>query len=280
MSRITASVVLYKTPQSQLARLLDCIAQSSIPIETYLVDNSPTLVESPCFNLPNVNYIRAGANKGYGAGHNIALRKILNKAEFHFVLNPDIYFDASELNRMLRFVEQYPEIGQLMPKIVYPDGSLQYLCKLLPTPADLLLRRFAFGPLRKIALWKNAQFELRHTNYDQVMDIPYLSGCFMLFRTSALKRVGFFDERYFMYPEDLDLTRRMHAEFRTVFYPGATVVHDHARQSYKTIRALWVHLYNMAKYFNKWGWFYDPERARVNRETLKRLSGSPVRPAS
>ena len=52
------------------------------------------------------------------------------------------------------------------------------------------------------------------------MDVPYLSGCFMLFRVAALRRVGLFDERFFMYPEDIDLTRRIHAEFRTVFFQG------------------------------------------------------------
>lgn len=272
MSRISASIVLYKTPESQLTRLLDCLARSSICVDIYLIDNSPIALDMPCFHRPNVTYIRAATNRGYGAGHNIALRRLLNLTEFHFVINPDIYFGTTELERMLRFIEQHPQIGQLMPKVIYPDGSLQYLCKLLPTPADLILRRFSFGPLTKFAQQRNERFELRHTNYDTVMDVPYLSGCFMLFRTSALKQVGLFDERFFMYPEDVDLTRRMHAKFRTVFYPGATVVHDHARQSYKTARALWVHLYNMAKYFTKWGWVHDPERIRVNGETLRRIS--------
>lgn len=119
------------------------------------------------------------------------------------------------------------------------------------------------------------QFELRHSNYDKIMDVPYLSGCFMLFRTSSLRRIGLFDERFFMYPEDIDITRRMHAEFRTVFFPGATIVHDHARESYKSASALWVHLYNLAKYFNKWGWAWDSERERVNRATLRQFESTP-----
>ena len=102
------------------------------------------------------------------------------------------------------------------------------------------------------------RYELRFTGYRDVMDVPYLSGCFMLFRTSALKRVGLFDERFFMYPEDIDITRRMNAEFRTVFFPGATIVHDHARQSYKSAKLLLVHVVNTVKYFNKWGWIRDP----------------------
>ena len=110
------------------------------------------------------------------------------------------------------------------------------------------------------------RFEMRASGYDHVMDVPYLSGCFMFLRTDTLKRVGLFDERYFLYPEDIDLTRRIHAVCRTVYYPDVQVVHHHARGSYRNPKMLAVHLWNMAKYFNKWGWLHDPERKRVNRE--------------
>jgi hypothetical protein len=63
----------------------------------------------------------------------------------------------------------------------------------------------------------------------------------------------------------------VHARYRTLFFPGATIVHDHGRDSYKTARALWIHIVNLVKYFNKWGWIYDPERSRVNRKTLAQL---------
>jgi cellulose synthase/poly-beta-1,6-N-acetylglucosamine synthase-like glycosyltransferase len=88
------------------------------------------------------------------------------------------------------------------------------------------------------------------------MDVPYLSGCFMLFRVEALRKVGLFDERFFMSPEDIDISRRMDAEFRTVFFPGATIVHDHARESYKSMRSMWIHAENLIRYFNKWGWIH------------------------
>lgn len=226
------------------------------------------------FHLPNITYIKSEQNRGYGAGHNIALRKVLDGSDFHFVLNSDIYFEPMELEKMIQFMGQDPTIGHLMPRVIYPSGQLQYLCKLVPTPADLFLRRFSFTPFRDMTRRRSERFELRFTNYDETMDVPYLSGCFMLFRTAALRRIGIFDERFFMYPEDIDITRRMHAEFRTVFYPRATVIHDHARESYKSARALWVHVYNVAKYFNKWGWFHDPQRSRVNRKILEQLGMS------
>lgn len=271
MNTITASVVLYNTAESQLLRLLDCIRRSSVQVQLYVVDNSPNPQRLSDFNVPGITYLRAPSNNGYGSGHNIALRQVIDTAEFHFVLNPDIYFGSIELEKMLAFIKTDPAIGQVMPRVTYPDGSLQYLCKLLPNPADLFLRRFPFGPLKWRQKARTERFELRHSNYNKILDIPFLSGCFMLFRTSALRKIGLFDERFFMYMEDTDITRRMHAEFRTVFYPGATVVHDHTKESYKSFRALRVHIWNSIKYFNKWGWIRDAQRARFNRETLQRL---------
>jgi GT2 family glycosyltransferase len=268
---ITASIVLYNTPEWQLERLLNCIARSSVCPHVYLVDNSPRPIHYKCMSGPNIAIIRADKNKGYGAGHNIALRRVIDTAEFHFVLNPDIYFEELELEKMLDFIASDAAIGQLMPKVVYPDGAIQYLCKLVPGPADLLLRRFPVGPLKRLSAERVRQFELRSTGYDEVMDVPYLSGCFMLFRVSALREIGLFDERFFMYPEDIDISRRMRVKFRTVFYPNATVVHDHARESYKSMRALGIHIWNIIKYFNKWGWIWDPEKVRFNRETLQQI---------
>ncbi len=271
MAKVTASIVLYKTPEHQLRRLLESLERSPIRPQLILVDNSPTPTPTS-FSADWITYIKAKENRGYGAGHNIALRRILDDSEYHFVLNPDVYFGPSELEKMLEYVEHNPTVGLLMPKVINPDGSIQYLCKLMPTPLDLILRRFLPSPLAPLLKASIDRYELRFTGYEREMDIPYLSGCFMLLRTSALKKVGLFDERFFMYPEDLDLSRRVHAQFRTVFFPAAVVVHDHARASYRSLRALWIHTSNMIKYFNKWGWVWDRTRVQVNRATLARLS--------
>lgn len=62
--------------------------------------------------------------QGICAGHNIALRAILDHAEFHLVLNPDIYFESTQLEKMIRYIRQDSTIGQLMRKVIYPDGRL------------------------------------------------------------------------------------------------------------------------------------------------------------
>ena len=92
-----------------------------------------------------------------------------------------------------------------MPKVYYPNGELQYLCKLIPTPFDLMFKRFLPSSIVERRMIK---FQLRFTKYNKIMNVPYLSGCFMFFRISALQDIGLFDERFFMYPEDIDITRR------------------------------------------------------------------------
>lgn len=262
---LNVSVVLYRPVVPQLQLLLDTLQQAEYVRKTYLIDNSPEKYALPLPVSEKVEYIFTGKNLGYGAGHNIALRKsIENGVPYHLVVNSDIAFQPDILSTLLQYMDEHPDTGQLMPKVVYPNGETQYLCKLLPTPLDLFGRRFL--PTRWIHR-RTERFELRASGYNRIMNVPYLSGCFMLLRTEALQRVGLFDERFFMYPEDIDLTRRIHRQYKTLFYPGITIVHDHAQASYRNLRMLAVHIVNICRYFNKWGWFTDRERNEVNKTT-------------
>ena len=102
-------------------------------------------------------------------------------------------------------------------------------------------------------------------------DVPFLSGCFMLFRMEAIKEVGMFDERFFMYAEDIDITRRMHRRYRTVFYPMLPVYHKFSRASRRSLHLFSVHIISVMKYFNKYGWFNDKERTEINARTESRM---------
>jgi len=268
---ITASIVLYQTSPNQLYRLLDCIHESNIINKVYLIDNSKLIMNYDFSSYPLVSYIRLNKNIGYGAGHNIALRLAQKSSIFHFVINPDIYFEGSMLERMISRMLEDESIGQLMPKVLYPNGDIQHLCKLIPSPVDLIFRRFLKGVFKSSARKKEHVYELRFTGYSREMIVPYLSGCFMLFRVSCFRVVGIFDERFFMYPEDIDMTRRMYMKFKTIFYPEAVIFHDHAKDSYKSKKMLWVHMVNMIKYFNKWGWYFDSNRKAINTIVIKSL---------
>ena len=267
---ITASVVTYHTSLEDLSRLLECVLKSSIK-RLYIVDNSSdNAIERFAHRYSIVEYI-ASANKGYGAGHNIAIKKAIEDGvSYHVVLNPDIYWTDDVIGELVNYLDKHSDVGQIMPKVYYPDGRLQYLCKLVPTPMDLIFKRFLPAKWTEKRLHK---FQLRFTGYNKVMNVPYLSGCFMFFRVSALKDIGLFDERFFMYPEDIDITRRMHAKYRTIFYPFVSIVHAHAAASKTSRKMLMVHIVNMVKYFNKWGWVFDKQRKMFNQRFLKEYMG-------
>ncbi len=264
---INCSIVIYNNQVADIASIVENLRQSEVVNSIYLIDNSAKIVNG--FKELSVIYTFNNKNLGYGTAHNIAfLHTIEQNIPYHLVINPDISFDASILQKLIDFMESNPEVGQLMPKVFYPDGEIQYLCKLLPTPFDLIFRRF----LPKSWTTKRTEkFELRNSGYNQIMDVPYLSGCFMFLRMDALKEVGLFDERFFMYPEDIDLTRRIHQKFRTVFYPEVSIMHHHARSSYLNFKMLGIHTFNMIKYFNKWGWIFDRERKIINKKTLNQF---------
>lgn len=264
---VNVSVVLYQTPTCEVMKLIRTLRASDVIQHIYLIDNSkiPTLD----FNNEQVEYLFNSKNLGYGRAHNLAIRKSIEQAtEYHLVMNSDLEFEPEILSLIEKYMNQNNEIGLLMPKIVDPSGQIQYLCKLLPTPIDLLLRRFL--PDKWTSKQRSA-FELHDTGYNHTMDVPYLSGCFMFLRVSALKQIGLFDERFFLYPEDIDLSRRMHQKHRTVFFPSVTVIHHHAQSSYKNLKMLWIHTINLFKYFNKWGWILDKERKTINKKIKNQL---------
>ena len=266
---ITASIVTYNTRKEDLERVLLCALREPIG-KLYVIDHSPQEgIEALLPADDRIEYERR-PNRGYGAGHNAAIRKaMVAGARYHAVLNPDIYWEGEVIRPLAEYMESHPDTGQMLPKVLYPDGRLQLTCKLIPTPWDLIASRFMPERLVRKRL---RRFRLEDTGYSEVMDVPYMHGCFMMLRTEALRDVGLFDERFFMYPEDIDLTRRIHEKWRTLFYPPLTIYHAHARESRRSLRMLGIHIRNMIKYFNKWGWLRDPKRRLYNRRLQQRLS--------
>lgn len=264
--KLAASIVTYHTHPDELANALGALASNGVG-KVFVVDNSRSAqTAGQCEDYDFVEYIPS-ENRGYGAGHNQGLRMSLEShTDYHLVMNSDIDFSPGTLGPLLEYLDRHPEVGAVQPRIVGADGELQYTVRMLPTPLDLIGRRFL---PRRLLSRRNERYELRHIDHSRAFDVPYHQGSFMLLRTDALRTVGLFDERYFMYPEDIDLTRRIHREYLTMYCPDSTVVHRHRQASYHSWRMTWIHCINMMRYFNKWGWLFDSERKMINNK-LKR----------
>lgn len=265
----TASIVTFHTRHSDLKRLIDCVKASSI--ETlYIIDNSSNdELRDFVKNHSWIHYIHS-LNLGYGSGHNIAINKSIEEgARYHVILNPDIYWKDNVVHELQDYMDNHSECGLIMPKVLYPNGDVQYLCKLVPTPFDLILRRFI--PIKSWKIRHDYKYEMHWTKYDKIMEVPILSGCFMMIRCDIIKKVGGFDERYFMYAEDVDLCRRIGEASKTIFFPGVSIFHEYAKGSYGNRKMLMMHVRSITKYFNKWGWIFDKKRKLRNVRCINKI---------
>jgi GT2 family glycosyltransferase len=255
-TKITSCIVLYKNDLKMLRDAIDSFLNTELNVILYLVDNSPTDDLKILVTDSRIEYIHNPANPGFGASHNVAIQKAFDlDSAYHLVLNPDIYFEKGTLEQLYGFMDSNLNIGHVMPKVTYPNGEFQYLCKTNPTFFDLFARGFMPSFLKKVFQKRMDKYEYKNRDYDKVIyDIPYLSGCFMFLRTETLRKVGFFDDRIFMYLEDADLTRRFLEVSRTAYYPVAHVYHHFAKLTHKELKFKWITVQSAFIYFNKWGW--------------------------
>ena len=205
--------------------------------------------------------IRQEENLGFGRSHNRAVQSLPGR--YYFILNPDTIFRSGEklLRRLFDFMEKNPRVGIAGPRIVYPDGSLQYSCYRFPSFWQPLFSRTRLGQKgrgRKMA----DRFLMKDFDHQQTRPVDWVMGSAMFVRGSALEEVGGFDERYWMYAEDSDWCRRMWEKGWAVYYVAeATLEHFHRRASAKVpgvVAALLknryarLHLISWLKYFLKW----------------------------
>lgn len=270
MYEIVCSLVIYKNDKKQLLDAIESFLATDLNVKLVLIDNSPTDDLKDIIKEKRVEYIFNPSNPGYGSTHNIAFKKYSDKSKYHLILNPDIYYSRGVLEGIINFMNSDNSIGLVMPKVLYPDGSIQYLAKLIPSPFVFFVRRFLPIPILKKKI--SDKFELRFSGYETIMEVPYLSGCFMFFRTCVLKELNGFDEKIFMHMEDLDISRRCYeAGYKTIYYPCQVVYHDHLYKSFLTFANLKMYFTSAFYYFNKWGWFFDEKRHEINKRIIKQI---------
>lgn len=246
---VTGSIVTYNN-MSTIDETLKTLYEytKDINFKLYVVDNNSTdgTVEHIKENYPQVEVVALNENIGFGAGHNKAVRMI--DSDYHVIINPDIVFVENSIKKMVDYLENNVDIGVLSPKICFPDGREQILGKKDPHFKYILASRLR-GDEPGTLLKKYAMLDCDLT---KPIDIENASGCFMVFRTSILKKIDGFDERYFMYFEDADITRKARKYSRVVYYPEAVVSHVWNRDSKHNFKLLAIHIHSMLKYYWKW----------------------------
>jgi len=256
---ITASIVLYKNNAQYIKDLISWFYNTQLNVKLYLIDNSPTPEIKSKLDLSKTEYIFNSKNIGFGAAHNIILKNKEKLGTYHIIINPDIIVKDNILEKLYLFMKENLDIGFLMPKINYPDGNIQFLPKNLPTPIDLFIRNTPFS--KKIKDKINNKYELRTLDHNKSFSPQIISGCFGVLRAELINKYNlFYDERFFMYFEDFDLSRRFKKVSKLLYYHDIEVIHEYERGARKNIKLFFIFILSMIKYFNKWGWIWDKER--------------------
>ena len=249
--RVTACIVTYNNGE-QVIDTIKSILQNTqgVFLQLYVSDNgsADNTVEMVRKHFPEVCVVENHHNGGFGWGHNQVISQI--DSDYHAIINPDIHLTEDSLSKLTAFLEQNPDIVMCCPKIMNEDSTEQYLPKKYPKIRYLLggrLERFG-GIFKK---WRD-EYTLRNQSLPDIADIEFCTGCFMFARTALLKEVGGFDDRYFMYFEDADLTRTLLKKGRVVRTTVTSVVHMWERASAKSFKFLKIQVHSMFQYFKKW----------------------------
>jgi len=248
-------IVAYHPSASEVEQIRACLAALSPHIGYAIAVNEHRPGEP-------VDELAAGAdaflthsdNLGYGRAVNRLLEHIDHLPPHIGVLNSDLTWATGSFETLLSWLQRHPNVSLAVPMILDRDGHPQQLCKQHPTVLSLFSRRFIPERLKPAWLRRyDRWYVMADQDLDRIFEAPYLSGCCMLMKSEDFLKVGCFDERYFLYLEDADLTRSLAQQGRCVHLPLAAVVHSWGRGNYRDWRLMLVNLASAWSYFRKWG---------------------------
>lgn len=249
---ITGSVVLFEENLTDLYKTIDCFLKIPIDNKLYLIDNTSNRFYEYLFNDDRIEYIATEKNIGFGSAHNLILDKIREDSTFHLVLNPDVSFKETVIPNLISELIKDEEIVMIAPKVLFLNGDHQYSCRRYPSVIELIVRRFYFlKPVFKKIIHKG---EYREKDLSKPFFAEYLTGCFQLYKTKYFIDIKGFDERYFLYMEDVDICKKIDCfGKKKLYFPDEEIVHILKQGSLKKISLFFSHLLSAIKYFLKWG---------------------------
>jgi GT2 family glycosyltransferase len=264
---LAMSVVLFHSPLEQLRQLLDSLITAATradikQVGLMCVDNSvdrdyamqcQALCDTYEGGVLQITVMISSQNKGYGNGHNQALNAV--QSRIHLLLNPDVELDAEAIRIAMETLANRPDIALLAPIGLSETRRDEYLAKDYPSVWVLGVRAFAPQWIKRLSAKSTARYELRSLQADtQLRPIPLASGCCLWVNRAHLDTVEGFDESYFLYFEDYDLSLRLAAHGAVMEHRDIHVIH-HGGDAY---RKGWSHIYwfiaSAVRFFHRWGW--------------------------
>jgi GT2 family glycosyltransferase len=251
LSVIVVSYNSGKFISSCLHSIQECLNGSEYEItvvDNHSGDGGPDMIRE---RFSDVHLIENRENVGFGRAVNQALRASRGKAVL--VLNPDVTLLPGSVEKAMRFLEENPDVGLLLPKLLNPDGSLQFSCRRFPNFLTFLFRRTPLGrifPDHKVL----RMHLMADWDHDDAREVDWGLGACMLIPREATNGSALFDERFFLYFEDMDLCFRLKRQGRkVVYYPEAVMTHHHVRESAQGFirREKWEHLKSFLKFYWK-----------------------------
>lgn len=221
-----------------------------IVVDNASVDGSADVVRD---NFPEVRLIKNSRNKGFSAANNQGTK--IAQGKYILFMNPDTEIQKDSLVKMMGFMDKSADAGAIGPKLLYPDGSLQLSCRRFYTLRYIILRRTFLGKIFSDSRVLTSHL-MADWDHNDIREVDWVLAACLMARREFLGKIGYLDEGYKLYFEDVDLCYRIkEAGYKVYYYPEATVIHHHQRESAQKFskKTIW-HIGSAVRFFNKFGW--------------------------
>ncbi len=246
---VSIAIVLYNETIENVKNSIDCFLKIKVlHKKLYIIDNSPIRNEYLSnVNTTEIEYFFNGKNIGFSKAQNLLIPKIKNTSKYHLILNSDVVYASVVIEELIHKLEEEEAVSLIAPKVKFPNGKHQYSVRKYPSFLDLIFR--------KLNIFKKRIYNQEYRNLD--VSKPFypeaIHGCFMLFKTDDFIEIGGFDERYFLYMEDIDICRKIDSiGKKKMYYPNEEIIHILKQGSSKSLKLFMYHLSSAIKYFLKW----------------------------
>lgn len=219
--------LIVKTLESLFAKTDPRLAIEVFVVDNASIDNSVSEISR---QFPDVNLIANTTNVGFARANNQAIN--VSRGRYILLLNPDTVVQAAAVDLIVRFMDGHPEVGICGPKILLPNGKLDWACRrTFKTPATYAYQGLGLSRIfQKSSIF--GRYYLSYLDQDTLTEVDSVMGAFLMIRREVVDSIGLLDESFFMYCEDEDWCfRTKQAGWKVVYNPQATIVHHKGSSS-------------------------------------------------